>query len=207
MIPLLTLAAFGASAAIIEVRNGSLQYRRLFKWKRIKGEDIIGANVVWGPVLASVRLKRKVFPWGRLYFVLDGSLSSPFQTGEYRLLNYIRDYKASKPDDRASAALRGPKPLPPVQKLFLAAIAGIVLNGLFRLLQRFALPYSPALHPGSPGSRGLEVFLSFKAQAIFTVLLICLALYRRRREEAWILAFLAGMGILNIALHWLSRFQ
>lgn len=59
MIPLLVLALFGASAAAVEVRGGSLRYRQLFRWKTIEREEILSAGVVWGPVLGAVRLKRQ----------------------------------------------------------------------------------------------------------------------------------------------------
>jgi hypothetical protein len=77
-LPVLVAALFGASLAIVEVRGGVLRYRRLFRWKTIPKDDIVSARIVWGPFIGSMRLKRFVFPWGRLYFVLDAN-SDPNQ--------------------------------------------------------------------------------------------------------------------------------
>jgi hypothetical protein len=94
--PLFVVALFGFSVAIVEVHDGVLRYRRFFRWKTIDPKDITGVKAIWEPILASVRLKRFLFPWGRLYFVLDGP-STPFHK-EYRLLDYIRELVPRVPE-------------------------------------------------------------------------------------------------------------
>ncbi len=43
---------------------------------------------VWG----GVKLKRFLFPWGRVYFVLDGSLfDNPFRKARSELIEYVAD--------------------------------------------------------------------------------------------------------------------
>lgn len=93
MVPLLVAAIFGASAATLRVYNGDLQYRRLLTWKTIRRDEVLGVSIFWAPVLGSIRLTRTVYPWGRLYFILDGSTYHLFQKPEYRLPSFIRSYK------------------------------------------------------------------------------------------------------------------
>lgn len=104
MSPFVILALFGLSVAIVEVRDGILRYRRLFKWRTIARHDIIGVRIEAPPVIGSVRLNKLLFPWGRLYFALDRNMSrKPFGEGEYPLLNYIRDNKVPIKENEPSA--------------------------------------------------------------------------------------------------------
>lgn len=92
--PFVIAALFGVSVAILEVRGGILRYRRFFIWKPLPPEGIIGARIEAPPVLGSIRLRRFLFPWGRLYFALDANLgANPFREGKYALLDFIRDRK------------------------------------------------------------------------------------------------------------------
>jgi len=101
--PFLMGALFGASLAILEVRGGVLRYRRLLRWTTIPEDEIVGARVEWPPVLGSIRLKRFLFPWGRLYFVLDASSDpKPFRKGEYPLLRHIRKEFIHEDQDSAN---------------------------------------------------------------------------------------------------------
>lgn len=92
--PFFVVALFGFSVAMVEVRDGVVRHRRLFKWKIIQPAEIVDARGEWPPVLASVRLNRFVFPWGRLYFALDGHVVDLFRRGESHLLSYIREIKS-----------------------------------------------------------------------------------------------------------------
>jgi hypothetical protein len=80
--------------AEIEVRSGNLRYRRLFRWRPLSKGEIVDVRVDLPHFVGSLRLHRFVFPWGRLYFVLDQSLS-PFRT-ETPLLLYFQGRGASK---------------------------------------------------------------------------------------------------------------
>src|SRR5690242_6287356 len=68
-LPFLIFAVFGASLAIVRVRDGVVSYRRLFRWTRIPKDAIVSARVAWPPSIGSIRLDRYLFPWGRLYFL------------------------------------------------------------------------------------------------------------------------------------------
>jgi hypothetical protein len=91
-LPLIIGALFGISTAAVELRDGVLRYRRLFQWTTIPHGEIVAAGVIWHPLIGYVRLKRPIFPWGRLYFVLDKNLRpNPFRPGDYALLQYLRN--------------------------------------------------------------------------------------------------------------------
>ena len=92
-LPFLIFALFGSSLAIVRVRDGVVSYRRLFRWTRISKDEIVSAGVAWPPFIGSIRLNRYLFPWGRLYFLLDQSSNpNPFGKGEYPMLRYIRKH-------------------------------------------------------------------------------------------------------------------
>src|SRR5258707_4808540 len=74
--PFLVFALFCFSIARVEVRDGVLRYRRLLEWRTIPRDEILEARVEWAPFIGSVRLKKFLFPWGRLYFALDANSNS-----------------------------------------------------------------------------------------------------------------------------------
>jgi len=91
-LPLLLLAVFHLSVAVVELRGGIIRYRRLFKWAEIQSEEVLSARPVWPPLIGSIKLKKFVFPWGRLYFVLDKNReSNPFRRGLFPLLRYLNE--------------------------------------------------------------------------------------------------------------------
>ena len=90
LIPLFVGILFFASLAVLEIPDGRVRYRRLFRWRRVPYDEIVGCGVVW--VFGYLQLKRFIFPWGKLYFVLDQN-EKLFGRGEhYPLLRYIREH-------------------------------------------------------------------------------------------------------------------
>ena len=198
MIPFCLAALFGFSLASVEVRNGVIRYRRLLKWRLIKQEEINGVNVIWPPVLASLKLGRFVFPWGNLYFVLDGD-PDPFHGGGYQIPDVLR--KTTPPPD---ANMESRYSL----KLFIAAAGGILAFGCCRLIQSYLVASPSGLSSGTPGSGAYNwvtaLYGRFEFQLIFIICFIFLAIYRRREPNAWIFSFLAGLGLPYIAFHFLK---
>lgn len=86
------------------------------------------------------------------------------------------------------------------RNLLLPALAGLVANILLRLLAN-ALPTTGYDSHGR--NWAVEWFLSFKLQFVFFLLVTLLAIYRRYKKDAKIYAFLAGMGLSYLVLHWL----
>ena len=95
--PFALFACFSASLAIVEVnRDGRFRYKRYLRWKPIQKDKIRDARLEWPPFIASIRFEHYVFPWGRLYFVLDENKElNPFREGRFVLLQYIQDVPAS----------------------------------------------------------------------------------------------------------------
>jgi hypothetical protein len=72
------------------IRGGDIYYRRLFKWTAIRENEIVSGTAEWPGVIGFLGLTRPMFPWGRLYFVLDAkSDPNPFHKGEYPLLRGV----------------------------------------------------------------------------------------------------------------------
>jgi hypothetical protein len=205
--PFLIAALFGASLAILEVRNGVLYYRRLFKWTPIRENEIVSGRVEWPPVIGSIRLNRFVFPWGRLYFVLDASSDpNPFHKGEYALFRYINKEPIPQQQERRPANDRVVK-----FKLLIAVLAGV----LFYVLLRYILPSTVSQGQSSQpigshrpvlleiSERIVSLAGNFEVTLVLSAVFVFLAAYRRRRPDAWTFAFLAGVSLPHILLHWL----
>jgi hypothetical protein len=65
------LSMFRASLALIEVSDGTIRYRRLFNWRELPWEEIEGCGVSrTGVGIGYISLKRFLWPWGKLYFIL-----------------------------------------------------------------------------------------------------------------------------------------
>ena len=89
-LPLLLFAGFQASLAVVKVADGVVRYRRLFKWKEIRIEEVVSAKAEGQPFIGSIQLRKPILPWGRLYFVLDKNTeSNPFRRGEFPVLRCL----------------------------------------------------------------------------------------------------------------------
>jgi len=194
--PLLFAACFGASLAIVELRGDVLRYRRLFKWTVIPEGDIVSARVVWG--VGSMRLKRFVFPWGRLYFVLDRNPDpNPFHWAEFPLLRHLRKEPILEAPAAAESTTRAKL------RQVIAAVAGALAGLLYITFSR------PVPQERSPIAlieivlQILQLLEKFGVGYIFFVVFTLLAIYRYRRRDAWIYAFLAGAEVPLVLLQWL----
>jgi hypothetical protein len=205
--PLLIFALFGASLAIVELRDGVLRYRRLFNWTILRKDEIVSARVECSSLVGSIRLKRFLFPWGRLYFVLDANLDpNPFHRGDYPLLRYLRgepvveDPQAELPKNRAKR-----------RQVFAAVVGALfyILSQLFVSWRLSKFEHAPPIRP--PGPAWFEILwqlsqvltsveVLYIAAAVFTFL----AIYQYRRPDAWIYAFLVGVSLPAILRHLLS---
>jgi hypothetical protein len=90
LVPLILGILFYASLAVLEIPDGTVRYRRFSRWRRVAYDEIVGSRAslaVFG--IGYLRLKRFVFPWGKLYFVLDQN-EKLFGRGAYPLLRYIQ---------------------------------------------------------------------------------------------------------------------
>jgi hypothetical protein len=205
--PFLIAALFGASLAILEARDGVFYYRRLFKWTPIRDDEIVSGRVEWPPVIGSMRLNRLMFPWGRLYFVLDANSDpNPFHKGEYALLRYINKEPIPQHQERSPANDRVLK-----FKLFIAALAGAFFYSLLRYILPSTISQDQLSQPAGShrpvllevSERILSLTGNFEVTLVLSAVFVFLAVYRRRRPDAWTFAFLAGVSLPHILLHWL----
>ena len=208
--PFLVAGLFGASLAIVQLRDGVLRYRRLFKWTIIPEGEIVSARVVWPPFIGSIRLKRSLFPWGRLYFILDANSDpNPFRKGEYPLLRYIR--KEPMLEDQDAEKWNSQKDRAAKLKLVAAAVAGALFYVLWQFFYSWRFSrFGPAQPVHAPRHDVIDILLQisqlwgkFEVVFILCVVFTFLAIYKYRRPDAWIYAFLAGAALPRILLHWL----
>ena len=90
LIPLFLGICFCASLAVLEIPDGTVRYRRFLRWTRVPYEEIVESGTSWAVFsIGYLRLKRFVFPWGKLYFVLDQNEKLVWR-GAYPLLRYIQ---------------------------------------------------------------------------------------------------------------------
>ena len=137
-----------------------------------------------------MRLKRFLFPWERLYFILDAnSDSNPFRKGEYALLRYIRkepmleDQDAARPNSQRNHAAE--------LKVLAGAVAGAPFYSLSQLI--FPSPRSVfRLEPSPPVYAHPNVVIDilwqisqlpgrFEVVCILAVVFTVLTVYRYRR--------------------------
>lgn len=102
--PLLLAALLGASVASVKVQDGAVYYRRFLRWIPIAVDELVNANSELPRLIGSLRITRYIFPWGRLYFVLD---VAPVLFGEPRtpLLTYLWE-QSRENEGRESGARR-----------------------------------------------------------------------------------------------------
>jgi hypothetical protein len=209
--PFLVAAFFGWSIAVIEVNNGIVRYRHLFKWTTIPHDEILDARLEWAPFVASVRLQRFHFPWGRMYFFLDANASAnPFRD-EYPLLNYICNHSGS--DSQNVPTDKGPSEESGSNKMVLviAAITGSIVYAIAYWLKDSLLPGITSHGIAHPShmilptlgivSQVSNVLGSFQTQVACFVICASLAVFRRHSHYAPISSFLAGFSIPYVVLH------
>lgn len=208
-VPLFIAAWFGSSLAVLQIGDGRIRYKRLFKWIVLSREEIIDARVEAAPIAGSLRLSRFLAPWGRLYFVLDEkSTIGASRKADYPILLYLSNLSTAGPDGYVRKGV--PVTHGRLNKILLAALLGAVFSGLCYLIGGNNMPYEPA------GPIRGQVFIKAAwelsrllgnnttvgvGSAIFAVL----AVLRRHRSYAWIVAFLAAAGWVHLFLHLISR--
>jgi hypothetical protein len=208
--PFIIAALFGASIAILEVRDGVLRYRRFFTWTTIRDDEMVAAGVIWPPFIGYLRLNRFIFPWGRVYFVLDENLNAnPFRRGDYPLLRYVR--KEPVPSETESAKSSQVKDRSLKLKLLIAGVSGALSSCLLRITVPNLPSRSVLEDPFGPkqpafivvAERVIHLLNSFPVILALFMVSIFLVTFRRNRHRTWIFAFLAGLSFPYILFHWL----
>lgn len=72
LVPCFLLTLFRASLAVVEAENDSIRYRRLSVWRKLSFDELASCGPSKaGLEIGYIRLKRFLWPWRNLYFILD----------------------------------------------------------------------------------------------------------------------------------------
>jgi hypothetical protein len=72
LVPFFLLSLFRASLAVVEVENEGIRYRRLSVWRQLSFDEVTSCGPSKaGLEIGYIRLKRFLWPWRNLYFILD----------------------------------------------------------------------------------------------------------------------------------------
>jgi len=204
-------AFFQFSLAVVRLHNGVLQYRRFAKCRAIPRREVVSCGLTWPPFIGYIRLSHFVAPWGRLYFVLDRNLeSNPFRRADFALLRYIRGQPTPPKRLAQESGTAGDREA--LLKLVAAGAAGALVTllqfaaadaGLGAIPGRSVLekPWQTTTFPWSILER-LHLLGSPLMAAALCVIFVALAVHRRRRPKAWLCAFVAGLALPGVFLHW-----
>ena len=207
VIPFVALAFFLLSLGIVRISNGTVRYRRFFRWTTIGANEVVDRGLVWPGVIGYVRLNHRVRPWGRLYIVLDESFpSSPFPGGGHALLKHLGGRGVPQQDE--SSTTGNARRFPSNLVSLIAGFAGILFYLVWRLISDHGLK-SPFGTTEAPGDLVLLRFFhllgTFQVTLVFFSIFAFLAVYKRHQDKSWTFAFLTG-GLLAHALFlWLTR--
>lgn len=196
--PFILAALFLLSLAEMQALPEGFRYRRLLKWKPFRGADLLQVYSARSWLVGCVKLNRLVLPWGRLYFVLDGSFhENPFRQRESKLLRRLR---ASATGHEDPFPISGPAEPPTTLTLLGAGAAGTLISSLSVLLHA----ESPAINLGKTSFPRwaliplsiLHFLLSSWPWILFLIMVYLILLsIRRKSADAYILAFVVGLLI------------
>ena len=92
--PAIGLLFFFVTLAVLELDLRGVRYKRFFTWVAIEQSEIDRCGAIWPPFVGYVKLKHFVFPWGRIYFVLDRNVArGPFWRSDFGLLRALNDLR------------------------------------------------------------------------------------------------------------------
>lgn len=69
VLALATWGLFSLTAAEVRMSKDSLMYRRFLRWNAVAYSDITECRLCLWAVYGSLRFKRSVKPWGKVYFI------------------------------------------------------------------------------------------------------------------------------------------
>jgi len=211
-LPLLLWGFFSFTIAEVRAGEAQLSYRRLFRWRAIAYSEIVGCGIAWMPSVGSLKLRRPLLPWGKLYFVLPGS-GFEFawrggQTEFTRWVNFkIRGEPVELPVEEAASTedIRIGK-----KRCALFAALGFVFMLAF---------YVTAPGPITPRERSWEGFPTAIRHfehlwhyvvtwpwGLVTCTVLAVAVLRERfQHRAWLTSFFFGVLLSSVLLQGLDR--
>lgn len=205
--PFILWAIFLLSLAEVRVEPDSLRYRRLFKWRKVTYDEITRCGAAWPPFMGFLGLRSFVLPWGRLYFVLDGSLyDNPFRQPDSEIIRLV-DARVSElgparssrePTEASTTATR-------MRSCLIACGVGALVSFMVLLL----FPEQAGFYPSeSEWPRWLVIYYRTK-EIIFrwplnlvAFALLAFAAARSRQRSGWVFAFMAGLLLPSLVFGW-----
>jgi hypothetical protein len=194
--PLLAIALFHLSLAIVRVRNGRVSYCRFFRWTDLEPGEVVSSGVVWPPMIGFIRLRRRTSVLGRIYFVLDKRAGvNPFKSSGHKLLGVLESYKTDAPQEVRTTELHENRRWSVWLKLFVGFCAGTAIS-IVRI--SFEHESSASKPVGVVGSTLVDIF-GFLSNPPIPFVLLCslvgLSVFMRHRDMAWTIALLAGLCV------------
>jgi hypothetical protein len=201
VVPLVLWAIFCLTAAEVRAHDHVLEYRRFLKWTQIPYEHIQQCKNSWIPGLAYFRLARFAPPWGKIYFVI----ARPLFTGNPKELVAFIDARIAgrefplAPDAREAPEDKGKG----ARHCALAFVVGI----LYSFMLNYLFPNFPPQISSEGYPRLLAVIIHIWQRAatwpwgiVTAVLLVGLILRERFAKRTWILAWVLGAVLTQMAI-------
>ncbi|SRR5713226_1239940 len=202
LLPFVLISIFHLSLAVVQVRDGMLRYRRFLKWTGIQKEEVVSSGAFF--MFGYMRLNHYVFPWGKIYFVLDRNVNpNPFQKPDFPLLRYLKGESALEQPSQVSAVKDRFREL----KLLALGLAGALYSwiasaylqiansrsGFRSVMDQSSTPKGPAWIVAP--QRFYSLLNDFPVIPVLLVIFILLTAYKRRQPVGWLYAFLAGSSL------------
>lgn len=204
--PLIAGAAFLLSLAEVRAEAGVLRYRRFLRWKEIGYDEISKCGTAWPPFVGFLKLQDFILPWGRVYFVLDGSLfENPFRGSESELMRHILGtmQRAENSESITKTEHKAPRHL--IVSGLLAGSLGVLVSLMTTLL----FPGLAQFHARETDFPRWVVIYDQLRTIVFgwpwnllVFALFVLAAARSRPQGAWVFAFVAGLLLPSIVFGW-----
>lgn len=204
--PLFLSAIFLLSVAEAKAETNAFCYRRLLKWKIMDYKKISNCGTAWGGLVGFVTFDRLVFPWGRLYFVLDRSLyEKPFHHQPSELLRSVTAKINRTAESRAHTdgerSWNGDQPL--LRCLVSGAVGALISFMVLLLLPglaNFRMQSSGLPTWFVPYDEVSATLFGWPWNLVLVALLVIFVIFRYDRPGSWVFAFMAGLLLPSVIL-------
>jgi hypothetical protein len=211
-IAILALAAVPASfyclAVLVRLNKNVLQFRYFYflPWKQIRYEDILDCRKSWLPALGVMKLRHYVRPWGKLYFLENGSFGFPgpnsitARINEHRAKHDLLERKDEKTDITRS-----------LRRDIRYVLVVVCLGGISFFILNIQMAYPPHLDPtafpfASQYARFQELLLHWPWNLLFGTLLASIIFLLKFAKQSWPVAFALG-GLIGTLVYRILLFR
>lgn len=209
-VPMVLWALFNFTACELWADERDVRYRRFFKWRAIPYSDILRCEVSWRILpMGSLKLRRPVPPWGKIYFVLPGSgFECAWPGGQTKFTAWVNAKVRGEPVQLPVEKFEAPEVLRTGQKRCAAlAVFGFVYSFCYYLVSE---PVQQRSWEGFPPAIRLLIHLEQLALTwpwgLVTSGLMAVVIFRERFEgrAAWLASFFGGALLSSVLIRWLN---